>query len=186
MDKRELRQDLFARLRTLDLEERAGRSSAIREFLRDDPDFRSARVVFSYLPLPTEPDLAPLLAETSGKTWAFPRVTIEDRLAFHLMDRTSDGNRGGHGIHEPDPLRHDEIAAGKADLILIPGVGFDSTTLARLGRGKGHYDRFLAEALASPKPPRLVGVAFSLQLADVATESHDVPMDRILTDQGWI
>ena len=158
---------------------------AIRDLLSADPAFREARVIFAYLPLPAEPDLTPLHADTSGKMWAYPRVTSDDRLVFHAMHRIDDASRGVHGILEPDPLRHEEIPVTSADLILVPGVGFDPATRARLGRGKGHYDRFLAEALTSPNPPSLVGVAFSVQLAEVNTEDHDVPMDRIVTDEGW-
>ncbi len=185
MDKRALRQELFARVRALSDDERRTLSATIRDLLEDDPAFRAARTIFSYLALASEPDLVPLVAAHPEKRWAFPRVTQEDRLVFHEMADPREGLAGPHLIVEPDPEKHPEVAPEKADLILVPGVGFDPATGARLGRGKGHYDRFLASALAHGKPPRLVGVAFSTQLAGLVEEAHDIPMHRILTDAGW-
>ncbi len=185
MDKRALRQELFARVRALSADERRARSATIRDLLEDDPAFRAAGTVFSYLALASEPDFAPLVAAHPGKRWAFPRVTQEDRLVFHEMMDPGEGLAGLHLIVEPDPEKHPEVAPEEADLVLVPGVGFDPATGARLGRGKGHYDRFLAAAPGQGRSPRLVGVAFSTQLAALVEEAHDIPMHRILTDAGW-
>ena len=185
MDKRSLRRELFSRIRALTPEERRIRSSRVCEALASDPHFLESRVIFAFLPLPGEPDLKPLARSVPGQVWAFPRVTREDRLVFHRMDRIAEGTPGDFGILEPDPARHPEVSPLSADLILVPGVGFDPSNRARLGRGKGHYDRFLAPCLASPKRPHLIGVAFSVQLETIPSEVHDVPMDRLLTDEGW-
>ena len=65
------------------------------------------------------------------------------------------------------------------DLVLVPGVAFDWKG-ERLGFGKGYYDRFLTKTSAL-----LVGVAFSAQvIPDVPTESHDVSMNALLTENG--
>src|SRR5690606_19731479 len=136
--------------------------------------------VFSYLALASEPDLAPLVASHPGKRWAFPRVTGEDRLVFHAMGGVGEASAGPCGIPSPDAARHPAVPGEEAVLILVPGVGLDPATGTRLGRGKGHYDRFLAAALARGHPPQLVGVAFSTQLAGLVEEAHDIPMHRIL------
>jgi 5-formyltetrahydrofolate cyclo-ligase len=187
MDKRQTRRDLFARLRGLSVAEQLTASASIRLFLGEDPLFQRARTVFSFLSLPGEPDLAPLIDQFPEKRWAFPRVTTEDRICFHFMSHPGETHTGVHGIREPDPLRHPIAAAGEADLFLIPGVGFDPSSGARLGRGKGHYDRYLAAAIEARvhEPAHLTGVAFSTQFVELETEAHDIPMHRMVSERGW-
>jgi 5-formyltetrahydrofolate cyclo-ligase len=185
MEKPALRRELFYRLRALPAEERTGASAAIRAFLEKDPDFIGATTVFAYLALPGEPDLGPLVDAWPGKRWCVSRVTEEDRLRFHHLPRLEEAFPGPLGIRQPDPSRHPEVEPTEADLILVPGVGFDPDTRARLGRGRGHYDRFLECALSGPKRPVLVGVLFSVQTAVIPVERHDIPMDRLLSENGW-
>ncbi len=180
MDKGSLRQELFSRIRALSAEARRDASARICAWLAEDADFRSAGTVLAYLALPGEPDLGPLIAAFPRKRWAFPRIAPGERIVFHFVERSAETRPGACGILEPDPDRHAPLAGEAADLVLVPGVGFDPATRARLGRGKGHYDRFLAGMPFS----RPVGVAFSTQLVELAPEPHDVPMHRILTEEG--
>jgi len=185
MDKRRLRRDLLSRARSLSREEREERSAVIRGWLAGDPAFLEAGVVFAFASLPEEPDLSPLFAAYPSKRWVFPRVSEEGRIVFHEIGQFGEGLRSDYGILEPEPGRHPEVPASDAELVLVPGVGFDPETRARLGRGKGYYDRFLAGTLQSPRPALRVGVAFSSQLNAIPVEPHDIAMDRILTDEGW-
>jgi len=185
MDKRAARRELFAATRNLPVEARAAHSAAICEWLARDEVFLRARSVYSFFSLPAEPDLSPLVAAFSGKRWAFSRVTPDDRICFHEMSQVGEAIQGDHGIPEPDPRRHVEVSPLEADLFLIPGVGFDPVGHGRLGRGKGHYDRYLAPVRAGAEGAHLVGVAFSVQLVRLTPEAHDVAMDRILTESGW-
>ena len=187
MEKRLIRRDLFARLRALSPGERLAHSASIRNWLAADPVFRGAATVFTFLSLPTEPDLAPLVAAFPGKRWVFPRVTPEDRMCFHAMESPDEAVQGDHGIREPDPVAHPLVEPGEADLFLIPGVGFDPAQRARIGRGKGHYDRYLAAAIAARggAPAPRIGIAFSTQFIDLAPEAHDIAMHRIVSEHGW-
>lgn len=185
MDKRAARRELFARTRRLSVETRAASSTAICGWLARDEIFRRSRSVFSFLALPAEPDLTSLVAAFPGKNWAFSRVTSDERICFHEMTRVDEAILGNHGIREPDPSRHREVSPHEADLFLIPGVGFDAVGHIRLGRGKGHYDRYLAPIRAGAGGAHLIGVAFSVQLMDLSPEAHDIPMDRIVTECGW-
>jgi len=186
MDKAALRRELFARIRNLPQDVRAAHSAAIRALAAEDPGFRNAATVFTYLALPGEPDLNPLLADFPEKRWCVPRVVEDGSLAFHRISRIDEAVPGVLGILHPDPARHAAVAADEAECVFVPGVGFDPSTRARIGRGKGLYDRFLAQALAAASRPRLVGVLFSVQLAEVPAEAHDIPMDRLLSEAGWI
>ena len=65
------------------------------------------------------------------------------------------------------------------DAVVVPGLAF-TTDGHRLGRGRGHYDRFLAGV--GPACLR-VGVAFSEQVVDhVPVADHDVRLDAVVTD----
>lgn len=182
--KRQLRRDCFARIKTLQTGEREAASRRIVDYIGDLPEFASAKVVYSFLALPSEPDLKTLHWNGAGKKWAFSRVGEDGAsLEFRLMDSLSEAKEGVFGFLEPDPAQC--FDAPKPDLVLVPGVGFDPDSGARLGRGKGHYDRFFASFSAETRPTA-IGVCFSLQLTSLETEPHDVPMDRIVTENGLV
>ncbi len=66
------------------------------------------------------------------------------------------------------------------DMIVIPGLAFDRRGY-RVGRGRGFYDRFLAQQAFQGLRCAL---CYHEQLIDaVPYESHDIPMDLIVTDQ---
>ncbi len=63
--------------------------------------------------------------------------------------------------------------------MIVPGVAFTQAG-ARLGRGKGFYDRWL-EGRGVFK----LGVCFSAQVVEaVPREGHDVRMDGVVTEVG--
>ena len=67
----------------------------------------------------------------------------------------------------------------KPHIVLVPGLAFTRTG-DRLGRGKGFYDRYLANY-----PGIKIGLAFREQLLeDIPTEAHDVPMDLVACADG--
>jgi 5-formyltetrahydrofolate cyclo-ligase len=64
---------------------------------------------------------------------------------------------------------------------LVPGVAFDLHG-RRLGRGKGFYDRLLADVRG-----KTCGVAFDEQIVrEVPVEPHDSDVNCILTPTRWI
>ena len=84
---------------------------------------------------------------------------------------------GAFHIEEPDG--EDIIPVENIELIIVPGVAF-SRKGARVGRGKGFYDRLLADSTAVK-----VGVAYDFQLVDdIDIEAHDVPVDIVITDKN--
>ena len=88
---------------------------------------------------------------------------------------------GYFGVPEP-PVSPDMVRdEGLPDLIVVPGVAFDRTC-NRLGYGKGFYDKLLHR-----KGCPAVAVAYEEQIAvSVPGESHDVRMNKIITDKGII
>jgi len=76
-----------------------------------------------------------------------------------------------------------QVHVEELDLIMVPGVGFD-TRGARMGHGKGYYDKLLEHAR---KDTPLVALAFECQIFDeIPVAEHDVFMDRIVTEDRII
>lgn len=98
------------------------------------------------------------------------------------------------GIPSVDPAtvdRRTRVLAGSVDLdlVLVPGLAFDSDPagrIRRLGHGKGFYDLFINRYLAEvhglagrerPSPPLLYGLALTEQLL-CASSGEQVPVDQ--------
>ena len=80
------------------------------------------------------------------------------------------------GIGEPTGPEWTDMEA--IALIAVPGVAFDRKN-NRMGRGRGFYDRLLKSTPHATK----VGLAYDFQMLDeIPVESHDVPMNLVITE----
>ena len=69
------------------------------------------------------------------------------------------------------------------DVIFLPGLAFDGQG-SRLGRGRGCFDRCLADMASWPKRPLLVGLLLDEQLfSQIPVASHDIVLDYLCTPQ---
>lgn len=181
-DKASLRAGVREALRAIAGEERRELSQRLCAHLLEQPVWRDAASVLLFAPLPDEPDISALLEEgwRAGKTVALPRYEKDsDTYRAWAVRERAQLIPGRFGVLEPGadcpalPLNH-------LDLVLVPAVAFDFGG-RRLGRGKGFYDRLLAEVRGHK-----CGVAYELQLvAAVPEEPHDVRVDSILTPRRW-
>lgn len=91
------------------------------------------------------------------------------------------------GIPEPVPSKCAVAELHDIDVILMPGVVFD-TCGNRIGFGKGCYDRFITageEHGAGARPPLLAALAYDIQvIASVPSEKTDRPCDIMITESG--
>ena len=80
-------------------------------------------------------------------------------------------------ILEPEnPIKIKEV-----DVFLIPGVAFTASG-KRLGRGGGYYDKLLSKYPDTLK----IGITFNERiLQDLPTESHDISMDYVFTNDKY-
>ena len=71
-------------------------------------------------------------------------------------------------------------------MVIVPGLVFDEK-LARYGRGRGYYDRFLCML---PKQTIVIAVGYDFQVMShkwrLGLKSHDVKMDYIITEKRVI
>jgi len=91
---------------------------------------------------------------------------------------------------------HDESEAGKVglDLVVVPGVAFDEAG-ARLGHGKGFYDRYLTRLICGRgagrerRRPVLVGLCLVEQVrpvGEIRMEEWDWRMDFVVVGDGRV
>jgi 5-formyltetrahydrofolate cyclo-ligase len=181
--KQALRARHRARLDLLAPDERRERSANLVARLLELPVWKAARRVLLFAPLAGEPNLDLLWAgsELAGKQCAYPRVLEQGQMHLLAVRTLGDLQPTRWGLREPLSEGADPVALEVMDLVLVPGLAFDEQG-ARLGRGGGFYDRLLAAKSAAT---RTMGVAFAFQIeAKLPLESHDVPMEAVLTDAG--
>jgi len=107
---------------------------------------------------------------------AFPRIEKE-KMDFHLASFGELEELGEYSIKEP------KVGTKKVipEILIIPGLAFTLKGY-RLGRGGGHYDRYLS----SFKGLR-IGVCFETQIVeDVLVGPHDEKVDFIVTEKRAI
>lgn len=138
-------------------------------------------IVASYRPLGSEADPARLVvtALTAGCRLALPHVESHDSPLRFLAWQPGDAlHQGPFGLEQPE-VNNPAVCP---DIVLTPLLGYD-VHLNRLGQGAGHYDR----AFAAFPGARRIGVAFSVQQVDaLPADAWDVPLDAVITEQGWI
>jgi 5-formyltetrahydrofolate cyclo-ligase len=187
-DKAVLRREIKRRLEKLSGNEIDVYSRRATAHLLDSELWSAARAILAFASLAREVQTAGIIsaARDAGKGLALPRVDGE-KLVFHEI--VHDGPRSPHlirhvlGMEEPPP--HAPVAdllgseLWREPLVLVPGLAFDRQGY-RLGRGRGFYDRFLADLTAET-----VGVCFECQLVDrVPAESWDARVQYLLTESG--
>ena len=139
----------------------------------------SARVVAGYSPMGSE--ISPLLAieeaRSVGAVVAFPAFRDPAKpFRFLAGDPTIPGP---FGILQPKP----SAPPVDPDLVLVPLIAVDPHG-ARLGRGKGHYDRVIGRLKRSGA--KLIGVGWQIQRLEdtVPTDPWDVPLDAFASPDG--
>jgi 5-formyltetrahydrofolate cyclo-ligase len=158
-------------------------SQAICEKIMESPIWQNARTTALFAGLATEPQLRTVAEQAllAGGTILFPKIDpAQATLTFYRISHWKDLCPGAWGILEPGSKAPALASEMIIDLVCVPGLGFDRRG-ARLGRGKGYYDRFLASL-----PPATIklGTFFAMQeLAEVPEMSHDVRLDGIVTEQ---
>lgn len=182
--KNTLRETVRSNLRELTRDQRESAAIEICARLIEQAIWKNARSVLLFSALPDEPNIRPLLhaALASGKLTALPRFNpaMGCYEAVAVRDTANDFVEGRFGILEPGPLCS-VTELNRLDLILVPGIAFDRHG-CRLGRGKGFYDRLLAEMSG-----KTCGVAFDQQMVEaVPVEPHDVCLNCILTPSHWL
>jgi 5,10-methenyltetrahydrofolate synthetase len=176
--RREKRAELYAARKAMITEQRQEAARKIvagleRHCARHEPMW-----VGLYWPIKYEPNLlAWARARANELRFCLPVIVTRGQPLEYWRWTPGDAMQSGvWGIQVP--ARRDVVTP---DLMIAPLLGFDHERY-RLGNGGGYFDRTLA---ARPDRPFVVGVGYaSGELATIHPQSHDIPMDLILTERS--
>jgi 5-formyltetrahydrofolate cyclo-ligase len=183
--KAELRGRIRHGLRSMDSANRAEEGVAIRRAIRAWPAWMGARSVLGFLPLATEVDLRPLLAEAiqRGMRVSVPEITPDGTFRPCLLRSLDPSTLESDPMGIQVPRHREPVDATELDMVLVPGMAFDAAG-HRLGRGGGFYDRFLP---GLRREAFTVGVCFGLQrVPTVPTEAHDARVEWLALTSGVV
>lgn len=177
MTKKELRKEMRALNRALDPAVRAAASVGIVARIERLSVFAESRTVGLFCALPDEPDLSSALERwRAAKRLVVPRVEGDVMRFYEYDSRTM--RPGAFGIAEPGPEAR-LCEPRELDLVIVPGTAFTAAR-ARMGRGRGYYDKYLAQPEVHAVK---IGVCYAHQLVgELPAEPHDVTMDYVVTD----
>jgi len=132
---------------------------------------RNPDIIGIYLALASEADISSLLIRFPDAKFAAPKIE-NDRISFVRYYLTSPLQKNNEYSQFSEP-KSDEIVY--PDLIFVPSVALDLRGY-RLGRGKGHYDKYFADNDAYK-----VGISTNL-LEYIPDEPHDKKMDAVISE----
>ena len=163
--KRELRKQLIARRKAMSEAEKIQADESI--FAQIKPFLEKASAVLTYVSTEIEVDTRRIMefCFERGIPVAVP-VSGDTELSFYEIRSFSELSEGRFGILEP-ANRSETFSADSDALCIVPALCADGNG-ARLGYGRGYYDRFLS---------RFNGKSIILCYSDfkmsVPTEPHD-------------
>ena len=150
-------------------------------------EYADASAVMFYIDVRSEVRTRHALPEalSSGKNIVVPWCNDDGELELFHLESMDELETGMYGILEPSQelrgLPQKQVDIKELDLIMVPGVGFDATG-ARMGHGKGYYDKLLENARQGTP---LVALAFECQMfEEIPVASHDIYMDKIITERN--
>lgn len=145
------------------------------------PHLAAAGVVAAYHPLRDEISPMPILARLQDQRSAFPWFPA--RNAAFLWREGPCTEASPWGVLQPLPDAETLIP----DAVLVPIVLADRHG-ARIGHGKGHYDRALAQLRQGGRPVLVIGLCWPDQLIDgpLPADPWDMRLDAIATPEEWV
>jgi 5-formyltetrahydrofolate cyclo-ligase len=179
MNKQLIRKEIYKLKQSLPDETAAYLSRKICCRLVQTEEFQKAHCIALYYSIKGEVQtVEPIEEWCKKKKIVLPAVSGEN-MSFYLYTGKEHLIPGTLNI--PEPVSPEMIPAENIDLFVVPGIAFDREC-NRMGRGKGYYDRFLAE---TDKPA--IGLCFGFQLKErIPTEEHDRKMTMVIAEDAIV
>jgi 5-formyltetrahydrofolate cyclo-ligase len=173
-DKRTLRKEIRAEIAKLSADEKLSLSAQIFSKIATVDKMRNASVIALFVALPDEPQTSAFIEQLlqEKKRVVVPRIEGDEMNFYEISEGVA---IGAYNIMEP--LATIPVEPREIDAMIVPGVAFTREG-ARLGRGKGFYDKYL-----SHKDFRAytIGVCYPCQVVeDLPSEPHDKIIDEVI------
>jgi 5-formyltetrahydrofolate cyclo-ligase len=183
VSKNELRKNVIAGRNALSGRDVAEKSKIIAGRIMKLKEYQNALTVMAYIDFRNEVQTEAIIQDAlrKGKRVAIPITDIRNKklIPSLLENYPGDLAPGTWGILEPKPGCIRPVEPGEIDLVIVPGVAFD-TAGNRLGYGGGFYDRFLPR---TRRDTVFLSPAFELQVRpNVYPGKHDIPIHLLVTE----
>ncbi|HLR21125.1 MAG TPA: 5-formyltetrahydrofolate cyclo-ligase [Tissierellaceae bacterium] len=182
MKKNIIRKEILEERGKLDDKRHKQSSKKIIDSVLKSPYYKKSKILMVFVSTPDEIDTHRFIEQAieDGKIVTVP-ITIPETKELKPSQITSldELELGFYNILSPKEefIRH--IDPKEIDLVIVPGLGFDSSGY-RVGYGGGYYDRFLS------KLPNVIklSIAFDFQILEkVPKDDFDIPVDYIFTEK---
>jgi 5-formyltetrahydrofolate cyclo-ligase len=184
--KEEIRKTVLQKRDNIPTAVKREKDTLIRQQVLSIPEFINAKKIVFYAAFRSEAGTQTLMEESlrEGKSVVLPKVnTQEHSLTLYEVKNMSELTPGYMGIPEPPQMDERRVDIDEADLVVIPGAGFDCAG-NRIGYGAGYYDALLSRR---KKNIPVIALAYEEQIVDIIpAEKHDVKADMIVTDKRVI
>lgn len=171
---------------SIPLNECSNKSMAVMQNILSLSQIQTAEYILCYASYKSEVKTGKLMEEfiKRGKQIYLPRVSGEEMDFYHITS-PMDLTEGYKGIPEPsirctDVFTKEIWNENKEHVVmLIPGAAF-SETGARIGYGKGYYDRYLERIPCAER----IALCYEMQIVeDIPVDEHDIPVSVIVTEE---
>src|SRR5699024_3032216 len=175
LNKKQLRKKMIKTLQSFSKDEKLEKEQKIHQKLLnfiEENDINSVGLVLS---MPHEMATWPIieqLKENGVKLYAPKSNYVTKGMNFYEVKKREDLLTDDKGILIPDDTNE---LNNSPELLIVPGVIFNEKGY-RTGYGGGFYDRFLKDFNGLK-----ISALFDEQFGEVIVESHDMPVDLLIT-----
>ena len=183
----QIREEIAKSISALSDSEIAEKTRAIEAKLFDFANFLEAKIALLYI----SGDYEVATENIIKRSYAYGKIVVLpafDPVKFEMNLMKVDNFEkdlvpGPRGVLEPDASRCKIVPLERIDIAILPGLAFDEKG-ARLGSGKGYYDRLIPRLAITT---RKVALTFEEQIVpQIPMESHDKHVDIIITEKRVI
>jgi 5-formyltetrahydrofolate cyclo-ligase len=179
-----IRREILTKRSTQMGDRKLPKDEAIKKRLMELPEYKNAKIILFYVSVRGEVKTSEMISESlsHGKKILVPVADVKHRkLMISEIHDLNELSPGAFGI--PEPKHPHEFPIEKIDLVIVPGIAFDSLG-NRVGYGTGFYDRFLKKI---KKGVPFIALGYDFQLVHkIPANRMDVKVHKIVTEKGII
>jgi 5-formyltetrahydrofolate cyclo-ligase len=181
--KQEIRKKIKDKIDNISIVEKFSEATVLSAMFNAEPEYKKMKSLSIYLSMNDEIDTSIIITDSllrEKKVYIqyiceeeMKMIRIYDRYDYEKINKNKNKSKS---VFYKDYIVDREVS-DDFDIIIVPGRAF-TIDGQRLGRGGGHYDKYLDKI--KNKNCKKIGFAFGCQIVDdLPTEEHDVAMDEV-------